>query len=68
MKTLNVTFEDEEYDDLLLTKGKTLSWHDFIMQLVKDNKKNSNSNQQKKNNDLNLFDTDFDIDKETSLL
>lgn len=33
MKTLNVTFENEEYDQLIAKKGET-SWHDFIMKLV----------------------------------
>ncbi len=31
MKTINVTFEDTEYDILLKIK-KDMSWHDFIMQ------------------------------------
>ena len=35
MKTLNVTFEDEEYNQLVAKKGE-LSWHDFIMKLIKD--------------------------------
>lgn len=30
MKTINVTFEDEEYDKLIKRKGD-LSWHDFII-------------------------------------
>lgn len=29
MKTINVTFDDEEYADLIKRKGE-LSWHDFI--------------------------------------
>ena len=31
MKTINVTFDDKEYEKLLKTKGKK-SWHDFIME------------------------------------
>jgi predicted CopG family antitoxin len=34
VKTINVTFEDEEYQRLKKKKGK-LSWHDFIMTLAK---------------------------------
>jgi len=33
MKTINVTFEDREHEELVKKKGK-LSWHDFIMKLV----------------------------------
>lgn len=33
MKTINVTFEDEEYKRLIRKKGK-LSWHDFIIKLA----------------------------------
>ena len=35
MKTINVTFEDEEYETLLKAK-KDANWHDFIMRLTKD--------------------------------
>ena len=35
MKTINVTFEDKEYKDLLKKKnGK--NWHDFIMEKVEN--------------------------------
>ena len=34
MKTINVTFEDEEHEDLMQAKGK-LSWHDFILKCAK---------------------------------
>ena len=30
MKTINVTFDDKEYEILLKLKGH-LSWHDFIV-------------------------------------
>ena len=30
MKTINVTFTDEEHEDLIETKG-VLNWHDFIL-------------------------------------
>lgn len=30
MKTINVTFDDKEYKELLKDKGE-LSWHDFIL-------------------------------------
>jgi len=34
MKTVNAVFENQEFE--LLTKAKgTKSWHDFIMELVK---------------------------------
>ena len=33
MKTINVTFEDKEYEKLSKQKSKT-SWHDFIMELA----------------------------------
>jgi predicted CopG family antitoxin len=34
MKTINVPFEDKDYEDLLKAKGE-LSWHDFILTLAK---------------------------------
>jgi hypothetical protein len=34
MKTINVTFEDEEYD-LLQTVKEDMSWREFIMSLVR---------------------------------
>jgi hypothetical protein len=34
MKTINVTFDDGEYK-LLMKKKNGLSWHNFIMKLVK---------------------------------
>jgi hypothetical protein len=30
MKNINVTFEDEEYEEILKRK-KELTWHDFIL-------------------------------------
>lgn len=33
MKTVNVVFEDKEFEALVKTKG-TKSWHDFILTLV----------------------------------
>ena len=36
MKQINVYFDDEEYKKLKEEK-KELSWHDFIMKLIKDN-------------------------------
>ncbi len=38
MKTINVTFEDTEYKALLKQKGLT-NWRDFILQLLKGEKK-----------------------------
>ena len=38
MKTINETFEDEEYDDLIREKGN-MSWRQFILQLAKIKKK-----------------------------
>jgi predicted CopG family antitoxin len=38
MKTINVTFEDSEYDNLLKAKGE-MNWRDFILTLVKEPKK-----------------------------
>lgn len=38
MKTINVTFTEEEYKALKDKKGKT-SWHDFILELVEEDKK-----------------------------
>lgn len=35
MRTINVTFEDEEYEKLKKKKGN-MSWHDFIMLLAKN--------------------------------
>ena len=35
MKTLNVTFEDDEYHILVKAK-KELSWHDFIIKCALD--------------------------------
>lgn len=34
MRTVNVVFEDEEFDKLETKKGKK-SWHDFLLELVK---------------------------------
>lgn len=33
MKTINVYFEDPEFEDLIDLKGKR-SWHDFILELA----------------------------------
>lgn len=33
MKSVNVVFEDEEFEALLKVKG-TKSWHDFILRLI----------------------------------
>ena len=38
MKTINVTFEDEEMERLEIKKG-TLSWHDYIMTLAGEQEK-----------------------------
>ena len=38
MKSISETFTDEEHKLLLKAKGK-LSWHDFILKLVKENNK-----------------------------
>jgi len=34
MKTINVSFENNEYQKLIKKKGES-SWHDFIMKLSK---------------------------------
>ena len=39
MKTINVTFEDNEYESLKAEKGD-LTWRDFILTLTKENTKN----------------------------
>lgn len=33
MKTINVTFDEKEYDKLQKRK-KNMSWHDFILELL----------------------------------
>jgi len=33
MKTINITFENKEFEELLKKKNGE-SWHDFIMQLI----------------------------------
>ena len=38
MKTINVTFEDEEFERLEVKKGR-LSWHDYIMTLAGEQEK-----------------------------
>ena len=38
MKTINVTFEDGEFEKLEIKKG-TLSWHDYIMTLAGEQEK-----------------------------
>lgn len=35
MKTINVTFTDEEHSELEKKKEKK-SWHDFILELIKE--------------------------------
>jgi len=35
MRTINETFTDEEYDQLNKAKGEK-TWHDFIMEAVKN--------------------------------
>ena len=40
MKTINVTFEDKEYEQLKKKKGEQ-SWHDFIIEAAKKTKKTS---------------------------
>ena len=35
MKNINVTFDDEEYSELISAK-KDLSWHDFILKLKEE--------------------------------
>ena len=34
MKTINVTFEDKEYEQLLKVKG-SVAWREFILKLTK---------------------------------
>lgn len=36
MKSINITFEDEEHKKLV-EKKKGLSWHDFILKLIEFN-------------------------------
>lgn len=36
MKTINETFEDQEFELLKAKKGKKKTWHNFIMELVED--------------------------------
>jgi len=38
MKTINVSFEDKEYRQILIRKGM-LSWKAFILQIKNDNAK-----------------------------
>lgn len=38
MKQINVYFDDKEYEELIKTKNN-LSWHDFIIFLSKNQKK-----------------------------
>lgn len=45
MKHVNVTFEEEDYNNLIKVKDG-LSWHDFILKLIQQggsNDKESNS-------------------------
>jgi len=39
MKSINVPFEDEEHERLSKEKGE-LTWHDFILRLLKGGNKN----------------------------
>lgn len=34
MKTINVTFEDEDFDNLMEIKGKDKSWREFILSII----------------------------------
>jgi len=49
MKTINITFEDKEFKELIVMKEK-LSWHDFIIDLVKFLKENLKENETERQN------------------
>ena len=49
MKTINITFEDKEFNELIVVKEK-LSWHDFIIDLVKFLKENLKENETERQN------------------
>ena len=34
MRTLNITFEEKEFEILTKKKGKGLTWHDFILRMA----------------------------------
>ncbi len=37
MKQINVYFDDDEHTDLVTKKGKK-TWHDFILELIREDK------------------------------
>lgn len=39
MKTINVTFDDDEFELLDKAKGLSLSWREFILTLVQTKKR-----------------------------
>ena len=43
MKTINITFENKEFEQLIKIKKET-NWHDFIMQLIKKEVKQNETN------------------------
>jgi len=43
MKTINVTFDDKEYNALIKIKGES-SWHDFIIKESEMKSKNKSGN------------------------
>ena len=47
MKKINVYFEDKEFEQLKKYK-KTLTWHDFIMELTKPEDKNERTKKHEK--------------------
>jgi len=40
MKTINVTFEDNEFEQIDKVKGLTMTWREFIIKLSKQKRGN----------------------------
>ena len=62
-KNINETFSEEEFEQLVHSKfeyqktiGKNISWHDFILTLVKDYSKPLSQNKDHLNSGFNLDD------------
>lgn len=62
MKSINVSFENKEYEKLLKSKPAKKSWHDFILDRCLDKRLDD------KENDLEDLHSDIDMDIDGDLI